>query len=201
MSSGDIDNKLAGEGELPYLRQASFALDEYLEQAWLIQRIRTFFLPCGAGISEDGKTVFISYDLQTIVNGVECENALVRHETTEWGLREFCKIGEDYLTDPRGHRISNRAEFDRVVQLLGIEDAWDVYSEIIDEQIINEERQEFEGRPIPRDLALYPYEEDQRPELKEEMLNDRSYEELAKIHALYTKEQVHYTDEGTEEEN
>src|SRR5215831_16700836 len=129
MSTGDIDDKLGPEGELVNLRQRYPDLDAYLRDAWNFVPVRTFFIPLGAGINEDGTRVYISYDIQTNIDGVECENALVRHETTEWALREYCGIGEDYASDPSGHRLANLAEHDRVIELLAGrgDDAWSVY--------------------------------------------------------------------------
>jgi hypothetical protein len=60
----------------------------------------------------------------------------------------------------------------------------DIYQEIIDEQIHRTERMEITGRPIPRDLALYPYEDDTTlcEKLETEMFNERSDEEWYKLH-------------------
>ncbi len=184
MSTGDIDDRLGPEGELEELRLQYPELEEYLSWAWGLKPVRTFFIPYAAGISADGKRVYISYDIQSSVEGIDCESALVRHETTEWGLRRFCLIGEDYITDPRGHRLSNRAEHDRIVQLLGGEDAWDIYTEIIDPQVINAERGDFEDRPIPQDLALYPYDQEEQEKLITAMWNERSQEEWNKLSAI-----------------
>ena len=181
MSSGDIDDVLAPEGELEQFRLEQPALDEYLSRAWQFKPIRTFFIPFAAGISHDGNRVYISYDIQTNIEGVECESALVRHETTEWALREFCDIGEDYASDPRGHRLGNRAESNRAESLLGRPDAWELYSEIIDPQVIRTERENLRGKPIPRDLALYPYDEGMAERLMEEMWSERSFEEWNRL--------------------
>lgn len=181
MSSGDIDDVLAPTFRLEALITQHDELRSYLNLAWGYRPIRTFFIPWGAGISSNGQRVYISYDIQTIVNGIECESALVRHETTEWGLRQYCGIGEDYLRDPSGHRLGNRAEHDRVVVLLNREDAWEIYSEIIDPQVIRAERQEFSKLPIPLDLALYPYDTDTQDKLLEAMHSPRSQEEWAKL--------------------
>ena len=93
----------------------------------------------------------------------------------------------DYSTDSRGHHLGNRAEHDRVIELLGPE-GWDLYSRIIDPQVILDERQnviEME-KPIPRDLAMYPYDEDEITELKVAMQNDRSVEEWEKLNEAET---------------
>ena len=181
MSSGDIDDRLAPEGELQELYANNNNLAEYLWKAYLFKPILTFFIPFGAGISEDGSRVYISHDIQTDIDGVKCENALVRHETTEWGVREFCDIGVDYASDPRGHRLGNRAEHDRVVQLLDRPNSWELYGEVIDPQVVIDERQNLDGKPIPRDLALYPYDEEFIEKIKEAMWNDRSIEEWEKL--------------------
>ena|SRR5258708_7429867 len=181
MSAGDIDDRLGPEDQLAELRAEHPELDAYLVMAWNLAPVRTFFIPYGAGISADGARPYISNDLQSNINSIECGQALVRHETTEWGLRHFCAIGEDYANDPRGHRLANRAEHDLVLSLLDREDAWELYSMIIDPQIILAERQEFEDRAIPFDLALYPYDEDLKRKLIEAMENERSREEWSKI--------------------
>lgn len=182
MSSGDIDNRLGSAEELERLRQSDSEFNSYLEWAWKdIRPIRTFFIPYGAGISEDLRRVYISYDLQTVIDGIECVSALIRHETVEAALRCYLSIGLDYLSDPRGHRLGNRAEHDWVNILLNRADGWELYSEIIDEQIILEERTNVKGRPIPLDLSLYPYEEKLYDNLKAEMYNDRSREEWARL--------------------
>ena len=205
MSTGDIDNELGPPNRLNNLRQNHSGLDAYLRRAVLFKPVRTFFIPYGAGISEDGQRVYISYDVQSNIDGVECESALVTHETVEWALREFCDIGTDYAADPSGHRLANRAEYERVCTLLaGRVDPWDIYSEIIDEQILNAERQGYKDRPIPMDLALYPYTQNERFRLQEAMDNDRSLDEWDKLQEQtkpYTQEEVEYTDTGSEAEH
>jgi len=179
MASGDIDDRLGSAEQLERLCVRYPDFDQYLS-IWSIVPIRTFFVPFGAGISADGQRVYISYDLQTVVDGVECESALVRHETTEWGLRRYCDIGTDYSSDPRGHWLANRAEHDRVVQLLSRPSGWELYCEIIDPQVILDERLDFEDKPIPFDISFYPYPESIRMKLREAMLNARSEEEWSK---------------------
>ncbi len=181
MSAGDIDDRLGDAEELARLRATDHHFSMWLQAAYQLHPIRTFFIPYGAGISEDGNHVYISYDIQTIVDGIECESALVRHEATEWGLRHFFGIGEDYESDPSGHRLANRAEHDRVVQLLVREDAWDIYTEIIDPQVILAERTDIGEKPVPKDLAMYPYDENLQNKLIEAQLNDRSNEEWSKL--------------------
>ena len=180
MSAGDIDDRLGPEGELDELRAEHPELDRYLTMAWQLKPVRTFFIPFGAGISSTGLRVYVSNDIQAIINGIECESALVRHETTEWALREYCKIGEDYASDPRGHRLANRAEHDLVIHLIGI-DGWERYSEIIDPQVMIDEREDIEDKPIPGDLALYPYDDEMVTMLCDAMYNKRSEEEWSKL--------------------
>jgi hypothetical protein len=184
MSAGDIDDKEEPLSTLARLRIENKDFDEYLMWARNIVPVRTFFIPFGAGVSEDGKTVYVSYDVQTTINGIDYESALVIHETTEWALRRYLGIGDDYADDPLGHRIANSAEFTRVRTLGGGNAGLDIYQEIIDEQIHRTERMEITGRPIPRDLALYPYEDDVGlcDKLQEEMFNERSDEEWFKLH-------------------
>lgn len=180
MTTGDIDNVLGPRIELSELCASNPGLDAYLRMAWNLAPCRSFFIPYGAGISTNGQRVYVSNDIQTIVDGVDCVAALVRHETTEWGLRYYCNIGEDYLSDPEGHRLANRAEFACVELLLG-EAGWDRYNEILDTQIVIEERTEFAELPIPWDLALYPYPEAMRDTLVDAMHNQRSREEWRKL--------------------
>jgi hypothetical protein len=184
MSAGDIDDKEAHPTALAHFRQLNHKFDDYLNWAWNLIPIHTFFIPFAAGISEDGRTPYISNDIQTSLNGVELANALVRHETTEWGLRHFLSVGEDYADDPSGHHIANNAEFSRVRQLLDRPDAIERYQEFMDPQVFTTERQNLRGKPIPRNLALYPYEEDTNlcNELKEEMWNDRSVEQWERLY-------------------
>jgi hypothetical protein len=184
LSAGDIDDHEASPLELLRYRSESKELNDYLEWAWRLKPIRSFFIPFAAGISEDGQTVYISNDIQTYFETIELENALVRHETTEWGLRRYLGIGEEYSDDPLGHRIANNAEFDRVRQLLDRPDALKIYEEWMDPQVYTSERTQIKGKPVPRDLALYPYEEDTKlcDELQEEMWNERSVEEWGKLH-------------------
>jgi hypothetical protein len=184
MSAGDIDDKEEPISTLAKLRIENPEFDEYLMWARTIKPIRTFFVPFGAGASEDGKTVYISYDIQTTIDNIDYESALVIHETTEWALRSYLGIGDDYADDPLGHRIANSAEFARVRTLGGGDAGLDVYKEIIDSQVFNSERMDITGRPIPRDLALYPYVEDTDlyDKLQEEMFNERSDEEWYKLH-------------------
>src|SRR5437899_2076992 len=99
--------------------------------------IRRAGVPFGAGISESGETVYIDPRLDTVVDGVNVDKALLTHEVVEWGLRQFARIGMDYADDPRGHRIANRAEYNTVTQLfpdLEPEAAWERYDEFIDPQ-------------------------------------------------------------------
>ena len=180
MSSGDIDDTLASQEEFHRLLADNEDLRKYLHTAWQLNPIRLFFIPYGAGMNNDGTRVYISHDIQTVIDDIECAPALVRHETTEWGLRVYASIGLDYLDDPTGHRLANRAEHDLVQVLLG-SDGWEKYSEIIDPQVLNSERTDLKDKPIPKDLAFYPYEEDMILKMLEEMENERSSEEWAKL--------------------
>jgi hypothetical protein len=185
MSTGDIDDTLVDPDILPMLRRKSEALDAYLRVAWTFTPVRTFFIPNAAGISIDGKTPFISYDIQTTIRSIDCSSCLVRHETTEWGLRKFCGIGEDYLTDPSGHRIANTAEAEHAAELLSLplDEGWDLYSEIIDPQVVLDERLSFAEKPIPRTLDLYSYTEAVQRRLRQAMWNTRSQEEWERLYA------------------
>ncbi len=160
MSAGDIDDRLGPEGELASLRTEYPSLDAYLNEAPNVINYM-YNIPYGAGISENGQTVYIDSRLDTMVNGVNMSDALATHETTEWALREFCQIGTDYAADPRGHRLANRAEYEEVHRLLGAqfinpEAAWEAYDDALDPQIRRIEHAEI-GK-APADLALYPYE-------------------------------------------
>jgi hypothetical protein len=184
LSAGDIDDHEASPSELASYLSQSAELSSYLEWAWRLKPIRSFFIPFAAGISEDGRTVYISHDIQTYFEGIELETALVRHETTEWGLRHYLGVGDEYTDDPMGHRIANNAEFDRVRQLLDRPDAIEAYEAWMDPQVFTSERTNITGKPVPRDLAMYPYEEDTGTynALQEEMWNDRSVEEWERLH-------------------
>ena len=70
MSAGDIDDRLGPEGELDSLRTEYPSLDAYLNSAPAINR--DYNIPYGAGISEDGQTVYIDSRLDTMVDGVDC---------------------------------------------------------------------------------------------------------------------------------
>ena len=181
MSAGDIDDHLGSQETLNRLLVEKPEFASYCASAWSLPPIRTFFIPFGAGISDAGNRVYISYDLQTMVDNVECANALVRHETTEWALRQFCSIGLDYSSDPSGHRLANLVEHDRVCSLLDRPEAWDRYCEIIDPQVILDERQSFADKSVPKDLALYPYPPDIADRLRQAMWNVRSEQEWGKL--------------------
>lgn len=185
MSAGDIDNTLGDLDYLNDLRAKDPKFDQYLTMAWNLSPNRNFFQPFGAGINVRGTRPYISYDIRTVIRDIECTPALVRHETTEWALREFFGIGEEYAADPRGHRLANRVEHDLVLVLLKdiADDPWEIYNEIIEQQIVEAERRDFHELPVPRDLALYPYEddEDMLRALREAMLSDRSMEEWDRL--------------------
>ncbi len=169
MSAGSIDDRLGPQGELEQLRSEHADLDEYLSAADSYPIIRAD-IPFGAGISTNGETRYIDRRLDTILDGIDVSPALAVHETVEWALREFCSIGLDYSTDPRGHRLANRAEYEKVLELAhkaasaGVwvisdktdEDLWDAYDELMDPQL-----RRIQTEPltlVPADLAMYPYE-------------------------------------------
>lgn len=159
MSTGDIDDKLGPWGELERLRKEYPELDEYLDLA--DYKIAFATIPYGAGISQNGFTVYIHPNLQLDLDGVDIRDALATHERTEWALRRFCKIGMDYQTDPTGHRLANRAEYVVVEGLLGSDqvdygDAWAAYDDFLDPQL--EAIQKLPLTSVPKDLAMYPYE-------------------------------------------
>src|SRR5213593_954562 len=87
MSAGDVDDKLGREGELEELRARNPELDRYLSGMDSIP-IRRAGVPFGAGISESGETVYIDSRLDTVVDGVNVDQALLTHEVVEWGLRQ-----------------------------------------------------------------------------------------------------------------
>ena len=161
MTSGDIDDRLGPKGELERLRASHVQLDTYL--SYLESRpVLRAGVPFGAGISTDGQTVYIDSRLDTVVNGTDVSLALATHEQVEFGLRQFAGIGEDYETDPRGHRLANRAEYEAVATLfpeLDANDAWDVYDEHIDPQVRKIEGEALTN--VPYNLATYPYEHDE----------------------------------------
>jgi hypothetical protein len=161
MTSGDIDDTLGPKGELDRLRQKFVQLDTYLSYMESRPILRAG-VPFGAGISRDGQTVYVDSRLDVHISGVDVSQALSTHEQVEFGLRQFAGIGEEYESDPRGHRLANRAEYDVVANLfpeMDPNEAWDMYDEHIDPQI-----REIETAPlsnVPYNLATYPYEHDE----------------------------------------
>jgi len=158
MTAGDIDDRLGPEGELGRLRSMYPDLDAYLRDAEEYP-ILLASCPFGAGISQDGKRRYVDPRLNTELNGVDLKPALVKHETVEWAVRLFCQIGVDYSFDPRGHRLANRAEYNKVSDDLfpdlDPDEAWEAYDEFLDPQL-----KALEDQPIPspaKDLAMYPY--------------------------------------------
>jgi hypothetical protein len=161
MSAGDIDDRLGPEGRLRQLRQDYPELDAYLAKADTLPIQRVSGIPYGAGISTDGQTRYINSELQTVLDGVDISLALATHESVEWALRQFCGIGEDYQDDPSGHRLANRAEYEKVSELFGVTEEttnglWADYDGFLDPQLAALEHAEIIAPP--KDLALYPYE-------------------------------------------
>ena len=150
MSAADIDDKLGPKGELERLMDEHDDLRKYLEKPHYLARAT---IPFGAGISEDGATVYVDRGLKTVIHGVNVIGALATHERVEWGLRKFCGIGEDYSKEPEGHRLANRAEKE-FVERLGVD--WGKYCDFMDPQLERIEHEKI--RRIPKNLALYPYE-------------------------------------------
>ena len=169
MSAGDIDDRLGPATELERLEATNAELRTYLAWARSNITIERATIPFGGGISKDGKTAYVHPDLDCTVNGIDCIFAVATHEFTEWALRQFCRIGEDYADDPRGHRLANRAEYDEVYRLLvnddyaqdqnKAEEAWDAYDSHLDPQLTALEHAPLTN--VPSDLALYPYESDE----------------------------------------
>ena len=152
-----LDDKMGPLEGLNRLLGGNREFSEYFKKIEHLRISRDFHIPYGAGISNDGAKVYISSDIKTIVQGVDCGICLVYHEATEWGLREFCKIGLDYNKDPRGHEFANRVEARKASELLGLplEEAWKIYGRIIDPQVMHDE--DGVVADVPGDLALYPY--------------------------------------------
>lgn len=169
MSAGDIDDHLGPATELERLEATNAELRTYLAWARSNITIGRATIPFGGGINRTGTTVYVHPDLDCTVNGVDCTFAIATHEFTEWALREFCRIGEDYADDPRGHRLANRAEYDEVYRLLvnddyaqdqnKAEEAWEAYDSHLDPQLTALEHAPLTN--VPSDLALYPYESDE----------------------------------------
>jgi hypothetical protein len=156
VSAGDIDDRLGPATELERLEATNVELRKYLAWARTNIAVERATIPFGGGISKDGKTAYVHPDLDCTVTGINCIFAVATHEFTEWALREFCKIGVDYADDPRGHRLANRAEANEVARL-GVE--LDAYDEHLDPQLIAIEHAPLTN--VPKDLALYPYEDDE----------------------------------------
>jgi len=172
MSAGDIDDRLGPATELERLEATNAELRNYLAWARTSITIERSDVPFGGGISKDGRTVYIHPELDCMVAETDCIFAVATHEFTEWALREFCRIGEDYADDPRGHRLANRAEYDEVFRLLAKDtgeeyliaytpdEAWQAYDEHLDSQLTAIEHAPLTN--VPKDLALYPYESDEK---------------------------------------
>lgn len=158
MSSGDIDDRLGPPGKVDDLRKTSQGFDLYMSSIDSIP-IKRAGVPYGAGISTDGRTCYVDDRLVLILNGVDVSPALRTHECVEWALREYFDIGWDYHSDPSGHRLANRAEYEEVGRLFpdqDPDDAWEAYDDFVDPQIRNIEHEDVTN--VPKDLALYPYE-------------------------------------------
>lgn len=192
MSAGDIDDQLGPEGKLTELRHEYPDLDTYLSKIGDL-KIERACVPFGAGISEDGQTIYIDPRINTILDGIDLAPALAIHESTEWGLRTFCAIGTDYANDPEGHRLANRAEHNAVGLLLtavadDADEAWKIYDDFINPQITKLEHDEI-GAVAP-DMDLYPYEGSRL----------LAYMEKAQARAE-AKPDLRYTDQGSPEEH
>jgi hypothetical protein len=164
MSAGDIDDRLGPSGELAKLRALHSDLDEYLKGADDLPILSVTGIPYGAGISTDGLRRYVNSSLSTDLDGVDLKPALATHESVEWALREFCGIGEDYEADPKGHRLANRAEYEKVTELFAMsmdygenEESriWDTYDDFLGPQLAACETAEILSPPA--DLAMYPY--------------------------------------------
>ena len=79
MSSGDIDDILGPENGVAELRLKSVQLDTYLQYVDSRPILRAH-IPFGAGISEDGQTVFIDSRLDLNLNGVDVSPALATRQ-------------------------------------------------------------------------------------------------------------------------
>ena len=169
MTTGDIDDKLGPEGELAHLRDLFPNLDAYLSTCDDLPIILVTGLPYGAGISTDGQRRYVDSRLDTMFQDADIKPAIARHESVEWALRKFYEIGEVYASDPRGHRLANRAELEKVTEIfygsvdnvtqVDEEDLWSAYDDFLDPQLAALEHMEIVGTPA--DLALYPYAEDE----------------------------------------
>lgn len=163
MTSGDIDDTIGSQFQLTRYLETNDAFRSYMATADQLPILRAT-IPYGAGISTDGQTRYIDYRINTMFNDVDVALALATHESCEWGLREFLKVGLYYEIDPLGHRLANRAEFNKLIEVYAyppqdeyITDLWEEYDDFIDPQIRRIEHSELDCN-IPLDLALYPYE-------------------------------------------
>lgn len=188
MSAGDVDDRLGPEGKLEELRQEYPALNRYLLRTLPIIQAYPISIPFTGGISKDGGTRYLDWRLKTIFRGKDIRRATARHEQVEWGLREYCGIGEDYEFDPRGHRLANRAEMEELSHIFEITSAideqglWDAYDDFMDPQV-----RRIEHGPIqmvPKDLALYPY--------KGTHLERKMEEKVEEEHHKATKKEAEY---------
>lgn len=170
MSAGDIDDKLGPADELSRLRSENPKLNRYILYIPTVPIFRAE-VPFSAGITQGGRICYIDPRLDTILDGVDISPALREHECTEWALRWYCQIGMDYAGDPRGHRLANRAEYEKVLELIGpavpaepdgfYADFWrDRYDSFLDPQVRFIETAPLTS--VPRDLDLYPYANDEK---------------------------------------
>lgn len=117
MSSGAIDDRLGSNSLLLELQERYPELKSYLSTCDSLPILRTC-VPYGGGISKDLQVRFLDRRLNVVLDGIDISLAPARHESTEGALRRFCQIGVDYAEDPRGHRLANRAEYEKVAELL-----------------------------------------------------------------------------------
>lgn len=160
MTAGAIDNVLASLDEIDLLKSRFPQFSTYLGSMWALPINRTHYIPFGAGISIDGVQRYLSNDVDfTVLNRVDCGPATADHESSEFGAIYYAFVGP-YENDV-GHRIGNRMEYLRVSKLLywlQPTEAWKVYNEHIEPQIVVEERMADKLlAQVPKDLALYPY--------------------------------------------
>jgi len=167
MTAGSIDDHLGSSIELARLIEQFPSFGDYLAQAEDFDLNTEYDCPFVGGITDDGQTPLGDRHFNWDWNGLIIKPCIREHECTEWGLREFCRIGVDYEKDPRGHRLANRAELDELTRQLYLQqinderrsmnekELWEAYDAFIDPQVKGVEGEKI--TLIHPQLALYPY--------------------------------------------
>jgi hypothetical protein len=137
-------------------------------------------VPYLAGISTDGRMIYVDSHLPERIDGIPLAPYLRVHEEVEWALHT-CAAGDpklrEYRTYEAAHHLATAAE-----QYAVVSDGhdWDEYREGLHPYFVPIEREML--KEIPPDLAEYPYS---GAELKKV--------QAAKAKARFTQGEVNYT--------